>query len=525
MKNIQEKDKDNITNCQLTILKKSIEKATQIMGKKKMSSPEIIKIIEIVETFIKKKKLLLYGGTAINNILPKNEQFYDYETTIPDYDFFSTNAMNDAIELCDIYFKNGFTNISSKSGVHVGTYKVYVNYIPIADITQMNKQLFTNLTKNAIVKKDFYYVPANFLRMSIYKELSRPEGDISRWEKVFERLLLLNKHYPINSDSNIKCNILLFKENIKQIDNKKNEFNNHKSEKHDYKNNKFNQILNIILDEDIVFFGGFADMLYLNYLPFFKNKKLINDKIYTNDVLSVDPKKTIENIKNKLKKENIDIDINIEKINGVDDVIPLHYRLKLGNFFILNIYQTEDCYSYNIIKFKNKYVKIASIETKLFFYLTFIYLNDKNYDVNRILCLSLYIFLIQEHNKLKNKGLLKRFSINCYGHQESLEEILEIKSKKFIELKNNKNSPTYKKWFFQYDPTTKNIESNDNNDNEDLNDDKQKNKHKLTSKKQKQKTLKPTISKNKNSKNKTSKNKNYKNKTSKNPLSKFIKLF
>jgi hypothetical protein len=126
---------------------------------------------------------------------------------------------------------------------------------------------------------------------------------------------------------------------------------------------------------------------------------------------------------------------------------------------------------------------------------------------------------------LKNKGLLKRFSINCYGHQESLEEILEIKSKKFIELKNNKNSPTYKKWFFQYDPTTKNIESNDNNDNEDLNDDKQKNKHKLTSKKQKQKTLKPTNSKNKNSKNKTSKNKNSKNKTSKNPLSKFIKLF
>ena len=264
-------------------------------------------------------------------------------------------------------------------------------------------------------------------------------------------------------------------------------------------------------------------MLYLNYLPFFKNKKLIYDgKIYTNDVLSIDPKKTIENIKNKLKKENIDVNINIEKINGVDDVIPLHYRVLFGKFFILNIYQTEDCYSYNLIKFKNKCIKVASIETKLFFYLTFIYLNDKNYDTNRILCLSLYIFLIQEHNKLKNKGLLKRFSINCYGHQETLEEILEIKSKKFIELKNNKNSPTYKKWFFQYDPTTKNIETN-NDDNDNI-DNKQTNKQ--TSKKQKilkqknNKTFKKQNSKNKNYKNKTSKNK-----TSKNPLLKFIKLF
>ena len=523
MRNTQErsiKDKENITDCQITILKKSIEQATKNMGKKKMSSPEIIKIIEIVETFIKKKKLLLYGGTAINNILPKNEQFYDYETTIPDYDFFSTNAMNDAIELCDIYFKNGFTNISSKSGVHVGTFKVYVNYIPIADITQMNKQLFINLTKNAIVKKDFYYVPANFLRMSIYKELSRPEGDISRWEKVFERLLLLNKYYPINSDSNINCNLLLFKDNIKQTEKhlekhlEKKQLNNQKFDKH----NKFNQIFNIILDQDIVFFGGFADMLYLNYLPFFKNKKLITQgKIYTNDVLSIDPKKTIENIKNKLKKENIDININIEKINGVDDVVPLHYRVQFGKFLILNIYQTEDCYSYNLIKFKNKCIKVASIETKLFFYLTFIYLNDKNYDANRILCLSLYIFLIQEHNKLKNKGLLKRFSINCYGHQETLEEILEIKSKKFIELKNNKNSPTYKKWFFQYDPSTKNIESNQ--DNDDNIDNKQTNKQ--TSKKQK--LLKQKN--NKTFKKQNYKNKTSKNKTSKNPLLKFIKLF
>ena len=45
------------------------------------------------------------------------------------------------------------------------------------------------------------YAPPNFLRMSMYLELSRPEGDVSRWEKVLKRLILLNKHYPLRGRS------------------------------------------------------------------------------------------------------------------------------------------------------------------------------------------------------------------------------------------------------------------------------------------------------------------------------------
>ena len=43
------------------------------------------------------------------------------------------------------------------------------------------------------------YAPPNFLRMAMYLELSRPAGDVSRWEKVLKRLILLNKHYPLSS--------------------------------------------------------------------------------------------------------------------------------------------------------------------------------------------------------------------------------------------------------------------------------------------------------------------------------------
>ena len=34
------------------------------------------KKINIVEDFLKRKRLICYGGTAINNILPKKDQFY-----------------------------------------------------------------------------------------------------------------------------------------------------------------------------------------------------------------------------------------------------------------------------------------------------------------------------------------------------------------------------------------------------------------------------------------------------------------
>jgi hypothetical protein len=59
-------------------------------------------MLTIVENFIIRKKLICYGGTAINNILPKYAQFYKRDIEIPDYDFFSENALEDAKELADI---------------------------------------------------------------------------------------------------------------------------------------------------------------------------------------------------------------------------------------------------------------------------------------------------------------------------------------------------------------------------------------------------------------------------------------
>ena len=75
--------------------------------------------------------------------------------------------------------------------LHYGTFKVYVNFIPIADVTYLQKEIFNNLKKEAIVISGIYYCPPNFLRMNMYLELSRPMGDTSRWEKNIKKINII----------------------------------------------------------------------------------------------------------------------------------------------------------------------------------------------------------------------------------------------------------------------------------------------------------------------------------------------
>jgi hypothetical protein len=72
-----------------------------------------------------------------------------------------------------------------------------------------------------------------------------------------------------------------------------------------------------------------------------------------------------------------------------------------------------------------------------------------------------YLFKVQEKNRLAQKGLLRRFSINCMGHQETVEEMRAEKAEKFAELKDKKNSPEYDEWFLRYRPTDKLLNDKD----------------------------------------------------------------
>lgn len=420
-------------DCELSILRMAVDKAEEKIAKRVVNSEDIKNIIKIVEDFIRKKDLICYGGTAINNILPTEDQFYNKELEVPDYDFFTINALDDAKELADIYFKKGFTDVEAKAGQHHGTYKVFVNYIPVADITLLPKPIFNALKKDSIRIGGILYTPSNYLRMSMYLELSRPAGDTSRWEKVMKRLSLLNKHYPI---TNINCNDVEFQRDM---------------ENKTQKDEIYDNVRNTLVNQGVVFFGGYAISLYSQYMP--KNLQHKVDRIADFDVLSNDPETTAQIVKERLK----DIDVKNTKIikrQSVGEVIPEHYEVKIGSDTVVIIYKPIACHSYNILNIKGQKVKIATIDTMLSFYLAFLYADRPYYNqfLERILCMSKFLFDVQQKNRLEQKGLLRRFSITCYGHQESVEEIRSHKAAKYKEIKQTGDKKEMEEWFLNYKP-------------------------------------------------------------------------
>ena len=422
--------------CELAILRLAVDKAEEKMGKRVVQSDDIKKIIVILENFIKKKNLIAYGGTAINNILPKEDQFYNKEVELPDYDCFTMDGLNDAIELADLYYKEGFTDVEAKAGQHHGTFKVYVNYMAIADLTNLPKEIFASLKKDALRVAGILYAPPNFLRMSMYLELSRPAGDISRWEKVLKRLTLLNKHYPTTS---INCNEVDFQREM--------EDKTHEDEIYD-------SVKNTLINQGVVFFGGFAISMYSQYMPKHLKHKL--EKIADFDVLSHDPETTCEIVKERLKDVGIK-NVKITKRANVGEIVPLHYEIKVGNDIVAFVYEPIGCHSYNVINFKGQKVKIATIDTMLSFYLAFLYTNRPYYMQfsDRILCMSKFLFDVQQKNRLSQRGLLKRFSITCYGHQQSVEEMRAEKAAKYKELSGKKGTHEYAEYFLSYKPEEK----------------------------------------------------------------------
>jgi hypothetical protein len=426
----------SFADCELAILRMAVDQAEEKMGKRIVNSEDVQKIIDIVEEFIRKKKLVCYGGTAINNILPEEDQFYDKDIEVPDYDFFSMNALDDAKELADIYYKKGFLDVEAKSGVHHGTYKVFVNYMAVADITFIPKEIYNVIKKDAISVGSILYAPPNFLRMSMYLELSRPAGDISRWEKVLKRLALLNKNYPI---TNLNCNDIDFQRQM---------------EDREIQDKVFETLKNTLINQGVVFFGGFANTLYSQYMPKNLRKKLENVADF--DVLSNKPEVTAEVVKERLDDIGVK-NVKIIKHNAVGEIVPEHYEIKIGKDSILFIYKPVGCHSYNVLILKGKKIKVASIDTMLSLYLAFLYADRPYFNqfIERILCMSKFLFDVQQKNRLAQKGLLKRFSIVCYGHQESVEEIKAEKAAKYKELKDSKNKKLFDEWFLSYKPDQK----------------------------------------------------------------------
>ena len=417
----------------------SQEEIEEKRGRAIVMSRSVQAMMKIVEEFIIDKGLVCYGGTAINNILPIEDQFYKKEIEIPDYDFFTPDAYNDARELADI-FRNKKTDdgqpfyhsVVASAGVHLGTYKVFVDFIPVADLTQMGEELFGAVQKNAIVVDSMKYAPPDYLRMAMYLELSRPDGMISRWEKVLTRLRLLNKHYPLRNPA---C------DGVKFI----RDFEGTPKEQH----RLYSLVRDSLIEQGLVFFGGFAATLYAKHMPHRLRRALRASPDF--DVLSTNPEQAFRMLKEKLVDGGFAEDsITMDEMEGIDEIVAPHYIVSVGKEIVCIIYEPLACHNYNTITMGKRRVKVATIDTMLSFYLAFLYADRPYFDHERIICMAQYLLKAQESGRSSSDGLLRRFSKDCYGHQVTLEEIRANKAAKFHRL--DRESEEYKAMFMRYEP-------------------------------------------------------------------------
>jgi hypothetical protein len=428
-------NKMSFEECELAVLRQAVDDNEKLKGRSIVQSEEIQEILKIVEEFIINKKLVCYGGTAINNILPKYAQFYDKDIEIPDYDFFSNDALNHAKELADIYYRAGYNDVEAKAGAHQGTFKVFVNFIPIADITYLAKPIYESIQKESIMRAGIRYAPPNYLRMAMFLELSRPKGDVSRWEKVMKRLTLLNKYYPLKTD---KCNTVDFQRKMEET-----------GAQYDNSEKIYMITRDSFINQGVIFFGGYATSLYSKYMPKNIAHKLL--KVPDFDVLSEDIDKCAIILKEQLSNEGF-TKIKINEYEPIGEIVPRRLEILIDKETIASIYEPIACHSYNKINFFGNEVNIATIDTILSFYLSFLYAKMEGYVKERLLCMAQFLFDVQQKNRLKQKGILKRFNIDCIGVQHTLEDMRSEKAKKHTELKGKRSTEEYEMWFLKYVP-------------------------------------------------------------------------
>ncbi len=177
----------------------------------KKSNPlfnEIVRATNIVRDFIIKRKLIVYGGTAIDYLLRlKNGKIYPDELLeIADLDFNSPNHVEDAYDLCDILFAAGFTNVRCIVGQHQQTMKVDIednNWI--ADIAYCPLEIFKKIPW--VDYEGIRVVHPNIQKIDIHSSLMMPytnsprEVIFHRWSKDIKRLNKLEEYYPFDKSS------------------------------------------------------------------------------------------------------------------------------------------------------------------------------------------------------------------------------------------------------------------------------------------------------------------------------------
>jgi hypothetical protein len=374
-------------------------------------------IISVVESFLAEKKRIIYGGAAINALLPKNIRFYGPDD-LPDYDFLTPDALEDCAVLMEKYRIAGFKDVETRLGIHEGTYKIFVNYRAAADITEMPREIYDRLYKKARLRGSLLCAPPDWLRMAAYLELSRPLGDVeNRWQKVFYRLQLLNKIYPLRPAA---CSAT----------EEKTRFPPQKRRR------LHSLILQVLTDTRSFFAGAMVEGVYKTL----EEHSVETEKILGASLVKYDPRyilitETLDETTNylsaELKARFPSTEVTIKTFKEVGELMPERREVFFDTRRIATLFPTIACHAFLSLSLHIPYdptkylVRVASVDSSITLLYSMWFAGLQNTVGRRILCVIQALIDIEAHMRLENprESKISLFPFTCLGHQPSLPEL------------------------------------------------------------------------------------------------------
>lgn len=413
------------TNKELSYIKKLIN--TEWTTPQSLSDKDIILISKLTKDFINQHNLLVYGGHALNALLPKKDRFYKSDIEFHDFDLLSPSAKKHANMLADIFYTEGFIFTEVKPAIHDGTYKVFVNFVHVADITMVSNTFFYQMLKLSQVERSqhkyidkelkiIHIAPVYLLKHYIITELSRPIGSIVRWEKIYKRLMLFYTHYGKKDKTLFSRGELISK------------MNDVTSDPHLMK--IFYKTIEVIKVNNIPLIGNLALGLYLqkNIKPgseFFFECCRIDEFFSIFEILSIDPIETIKLFKIHLQPflREFGYKVNTQQRDFYGEIIPKRVRIYITtpegkNISIATVVETNYCYA---ITEKEGYTVGTPYTILNFMYaywlVYYVYENRKIVDA-----MDKLIYALEKYIRTESP-VEERFVINCFGREKSFLDV------------------------------------------------------------------------------------------------------
>ena len=412
---------------QLESLAAAADEANEIIQYESAHNPEIQYAIDIISNFLRKKGRVCYGGTAINAILPRSLRFYDPQKDLPDYDFFTPNPEQDIKDIVKDLQQAGFPDVVERVGIHEGTHKILVNFVPIADISTLDPEIYRVLYRRSIEKEGIHYADPDFLRMLMYLEISRPRGQVERWGKVFERLVLLNTAFPpkvCRTKTEDLVNRVQLPINLRK------------------------SLLNYVIDNKRILMGAEVISMYDWLISKSRRFKPTISWFLKKNGMIVFLSPEAERDAQRLKEIFALDEVTVKTYEAKGELVPQRVVVSYRKMPFVEILQEIACHSYNPLHLGDgKELLVASLETMITFYFALM-MFTKDEKILQFYMTCLCQKLVEMSQVLHRKGgvgPIPSFSIQCTGYQKGYATLLKEKFERIARQKKKQKLMSMKK--------------------------------------------------------------------------------